>query len=196
MKTCFVSFTGEETIPVIGYLRNRKLRKYFSRETSVAVVCAARLLEGESLPQETPFYYAAGLLAYEEYGLPKLVGNSMSDEGRFSTQRFVEVGLVGISPLTSFKCLPNMALAFISVEQGMNGDNAVVYESAASLMAHALMAPTDGPLLIGAGKAGRDGHAAACFALATREELFKIPTPGPAVTALSFLRDLSQEVAP
>ena len=87
MKICFVSYTADETIPVAKYLRNRKLRKYFSRETSVAVVCAAQLLEGESLPPNTPFYYAVGLLAYEEYGLPKLVENSLTDDGRFSTER-------------------------------------------------------------------------------------------------------------
>ena len=196
MKTCFVSYNGDETIPVARYLRNRKLRKYFSRETSVAVVCAAQLLEGESLHPQTPFYYAAGLLAFEEYGLPKLVEASLTDEGRFSAQQFVEMGLAGISPLTSFKCLQNMSLAFISVELGLTGDNAVVSVSAASLLAHARLAPTNSSVLIGAGKADRDGYAAASFALTTGEELIQFPTPAPGTTALSFLRDLSMGAVP
>lgn len=195
MKRCFVSYSGEETIPVARHLNNRKLRKYFGRETSVAVVCAARLLAGESLSPETPFYYAAGLLNYDEYGLTKLFENSLADEDSFSAQPFVEVCLAGISPLTPFKILPNMALAFISIEHGLNGDNAVVYASAASLLEYTQLAPTNGPILIGAGKADRDGYAAACFALTTREELNQIPKPAPAVTALSFLRDLSLEAA-
>lgn len=195
MKTCYISYDGDETIPVARYLRNRKLRKYFSRETSVSIVCAAQLLEGESLHPQTPFYYAVGLLAFEEYGLSKLVEASQTDEGDFSPQQFVEVGLAGISPLTSFKCLQNMALAFISVEHGLTGDNAVVCISAASLLAYALMAPTQGPILIGAGRADRDGRAAASFALATKAELNQIPSPEHDRSALMFLQDLSREMA-
>jgi len=193
MKSCFVFFAGNEKIPVSHHLKNRKLQKYFNRETSVAIVCSSMLLKDNGIPANTPFYYAAGLLRFEEYGLPKLTNNSLTDEGKFSQQLFIDIGVAGISPLTSFKFLPNMTLAFISIEQQLTGDNAVVYVSADSLLNYTRLAPTDGPILIGAGKVDVEGNAASGFALVTKEELALLPPVEPDMEALTLLQALSLE---
>ncbi len=195
MKSCFVSFASNEKIPVSRHLTNRKLRKYFNRETSVAIVCSSMLLKDENVPSDTPFYYAAGLLSFEEYGLAKLINSSLTDEGEFSQQRFIDIGVMGISPLTSFKFLPNMTLAFISIEQKLTGDNAVVYVSADSLLNYARVAPTTGPILIGAGQVDSEGNAASCFALVAKEELILLSPQKPDMQALALLRSLSPEKA-
>jgi hypothetical protein len=194
MKCHFVSFDHDEKVPVDRYLNNRKLRKYFNRETAAAVLCAAQLLQDRPLPANTPFYYAAGLMTYEEYGLTDMLSQSQDQNGHLSAQRFIDVGINSMSPLTSFKFLPNMALAFISIEQKLTGDNAVVYVAADSLLAYARLAPTAGVVLIGAGQAQQDGSVRAGFAIATRDELAELKTEA-SQPAISLLQDLAWEHA-
>lgn len=171
MRVVFDSYTAEETIPVRVYLKNRKLGKYFSRETAAALVCAGKLSEQGEIPEETPFYYATGLIEYEEYGLNYIVEDSIDQYGEFSEQRFFKEGLSRIPPLTQFKVLQNMPLCFVSIEHQLRGDNAVVYSSASGLLHHALYAPEDGPLLIGAGKVYQTGATECGFALVAKKEI-------------------------
>lgn len=175
MKVIFESYTPEGTIPVGTYLKNKKLRKYFSRETAAAIVCAAKLLDGVELPPETPFYYATGLIEYEDYGLQYIVEDSTDAAGRFSEKLFLERGLSRISPLNQFKVLQNMPLCFVSIEHDLHGDNAVIYSSAAGLLQHALYAPGDGLILLGAGKVYKTGRAEAGFGLLKKEDIRDSP---------------------
>jgi hypothetical protein len=167
------------------------MAKYFSRETAAAIVGVATLLAGEELSPETPFYYAAGVLEYEEYGLQDLVRNSVDEQGRFCSQRFVERGVAGISPLTSFKVLQNMTLAFVAIEYGLTGDNAVVYVSARSLLQQCWCAPTSQTILLGAGQAQRDGSAEAGFALLSQAEASCYVDVSAEMTAIDLLRTWS-----
>lgn len=175
MKVNWQRFEPDDLIPVSSYLKNRKLRKYFNRETAAGIIALGELLNGIQLPANTPFYYATGLVEFEEYGLPKIVSASLDDNGHFSDRLFVERSIPRISPLTSFKVLQNMTLAFLSIEHELTGDNAVVYVSASSLLQYMLTAPTEGDILIGAGKVFRDGRTESGFALLTKEEAIQTP---------------------
>lgn len=171
MKIVFEQYGPDETITVSKYLKNRKLRKYFNRETAAAIVSLSKLLDGEALPHDTPFFYATGLFEYEEYGLPHVVADSMDSQDKFSDRLFIDKGISRISPLTSFKVLQNMTLAFVSIEHQLTGDNAVVYISAASLLQYALHAAPPEPILIGAGQVHQTGRTESGFALVSKEDI-------------------------
>lgn len=177
MKVEFLTFSLEDEIPVGDYLKKRKLVKFFNRETAAAVVCLGRLLGGASLPTETPFYYAKGLVEYEDFGLDTIVAASRGASGSFSQEAFATRGMSSISPLTQFKVLYNMPLSFISIEHQLTGDNSVIYSSAQGLLVQARYAVSELPLLLGAGRVYGDGGVAAGFALASKEEFAKAPLP-------------------
>ncbi|MFZ1729741.1 MAG: hypothetical protein WAV84_06400 [Bacteroidota bacterium] len=160
----------EEEIPVRPVLNNKKLVKYFNRETALGIICLSELLEGVSVPSDTPLYYDTGLVEYEDFGLNKIVENCAED-GTYSQETFVGRGMSVISPMTQFKILLNMPLCFLSIENNITGDNAVTYSSAVGLLTHARLAETDGVIIIGAGKVNADGAVESGFALLSRSEL-------------------------
>ncbi len=188
MKTVFVAFRGGEEIPVLPFLKNRKMVKYLNRETMGAIVAIGRLSGSVPLPPEIPFYYATGMLEYEDYGLRDIVAASTDAAGRFSPKRFVEDGIRAVSPLNQFKVLQNMPLSFASINFGLTGDNAVVYSSAGALLRQALCAPGDGPVLIGAGKAYRDGRVESGAAVVSREWLDGTPWAQSEAEAIDVFR--------
>jgi len=196
MKVEFLTFSLSEEIPVLEYLRTRKLVKFFNRETAAAVVCLGRLLAGESLAPETPFYYVKGLVEYEDFGLDTIVAASRGPSGAFSQQAFASRGMSSISPLTQFKVLYNMPLSFIAIEHRLTGDNSVIYSSAQGLLMHARHSVSEGPLLLGAGRVYRDGSVAAGFALGLKEEFNTAPLPpdrGPDGEAIHLFRSWKQQ---
>lgn len=184
MKVIFNSYQPGETITVTKYLKNKKLQKYFNRETAAAIVGAGQLLNGLSLPAEIPFYYATGFIEFEDYGLSFIAEDSADENGQFSEELFIAKGLTRVPPINQFKVLQNMPLCFVSIEHQLTGDNAVVYGSATSLLQHVLCSPLENPILIGAGKVYRDGRAESGFALVSKTEIEKSPflsTTGEAV---------------
>ena len=193
MKVEFNSYQIKEEIPVLDYLKKRKLNKYFSRETAAAIVTARKLLDGIDIDQNTPLYYATGIVEYEDYGLDKIVEVCSDKDGRFSQFLFVEKGLSSISPLTQFKLLYNMTLCFISIEHNLIGDNAVIYSSAAGLLTQALNAPTDGAILMGAGKVHKDGKVESGFSLISKDDIINSPFIQSKVEAIEIFRNLSNE---
>lgn len=193
MKVAFNSYLINEDIPVIEYLKKRKLNKYFSRETAAAIVTAGKLLDGIDIDQNTPLYYATGVVEYEDYGLDKIVEVCSDKDGRFSQRLFVEKGLSCISPLTQFKLLYNMTLCFISIEYNLTGDNAVIYSSASGLLTQALYAPTDGTIILGAGKVHKDGKVESGFSLIVKDDIANSSYLQSTVEAIEIFRDLSKE---
>jgi hypothetical protein len=193
MRVIFDSYEPDEMIPVAKCLKNKKLRKYFNRETAAAVVCAGKLLEGIEIHPDTPFYYATGLIEYEEYGLKYIVEDSVDGDGKFSEQLFFQQGLSRISPLTQFKVLQNMPLCFVSIEHNLHGDNAVVYSSAAGLLQHALYSSGDGPILLGAGKVHKTGSTESGFVLLKKQEIEDSPCLSFTGEATEMFRAWSQE---
>lgn len=171
MKIIFDSYEVSEKIDAIPYLKNRKLNKYYNRETSAAIIAVSKLFDGMDLDPYIPFYYATGLLEYEDYGLCHIVEDSLDDDLKFSQKLFLEKGISNVSPLSQFKILQNMPLSFVSLANGLRGDNAVIYASSWGLINYALNAPTDGNILLGAGKVYKDGSVESSFALVQKQDL-------------------------
>jgi hypothetical protein len=169
MKIIFDSYQPQEAIPVRQFLTNKKLAKYFNRETAAVISGLGKLLAGKSI--DIPFYYATGLLEYEDYGLTSIVENSRDAAGHYSQQLFLEKGLTSVAPLNQFKVLQNMPLCFAAIEFKLRSDSAVLYSSAAALLHQAVYAPTSGEILLGAGKVYADSSAAVGFAIVTKQEI-------------------------
>jgi hypothetical protein len=188
MKILFNTYDRDTPIPVKNHLSNRKLVKYFNRETAAAVVCADRLLKGVSLNPDTPFYYETGIMEYENLGLDTIAHKSIDANNRFSQRDFAQEGARAVPPLTQFKALYNMPLSFVSMEQGLSGDNGVIYASAQALLELALCAPACETILIGCGKMQADGGVACGFALIEPEALKELPYPAEDVEGIELLR--------
>ncbi len=170
MKTNYIEFKPEDKIPARQFLKNKKLVKYFNRETAAGIVCLAELLAEIQLEESIPFYYETGLVEYEDFGLDNIV-EVCEEDGEFSQKAFVEKGMSSISPLTQFKILLNMPASFISIDNDITGDNAIIYSSASGLLLQALNSNSDSSILLGSGKVKADGTIASGFALIEKEEL-------------------------
>ena len=83
MKVVFESYQFTDEIPVFEYLKNRKLNKYFSRETAAAIVTCGKLLKGQEIDPEIPVYYATGVVEFEDYGLAKIVTACSDKNNRY-----------------------------------------------------------------------------------------------------------------
>jgi len=174
MKIIYNHYAADETIPVLDYVKNRKLVKYFNRETAAAIVASARLLENLEIDPLIPFYYETGIMESEDLGLESLARASCDSAGKFSQKNFAETGAKAVPPLTQFKALYNMPLSFVSIEHGLKGDNSVIYSSAYGLLMQALHAPAD-KILLGCGKIFADRSAASAFALVEKDEIKDSP---------------------
>lgn len=192
MKIVFETFDLVRQIPVQDYLKNKKLMKYFNRETAAAIVCLGKLTADMLLSADTSFYYATGVIEYEDYGLSAVAAGSQDVKGRFSPAHFISRGMASVSPLTQFKVLYNMPLCFVSIEYGLTGDNAVIYSSAAALIRQARYSSSQ-QVLMGAGKVYHNGKTESGFALLTKEEAtsFELETD---YEAIELFRKLHQEV--
>lgn len=170
MKLARRHYPPGEKIPVEGFLKERKLAKFFSRETAAAVTALGGLLTETDIPRDLPAYYGIGVVEKESFGLETVVAASTGPDGKFSQKLFVDDGFMSVPPLNQFKVLYNMPLCFASIVFGLRGDNAVIYRSGRALLEAALLAPSF-PVLLGAGKSYADGAVAAAFALAERAEI-------------------------
>lgn len=198
MIAVFDSYGAGDEIPVRRHLKNRKLKKYFNRETAAAIVGVGKLTRDIDLHPKTPFYYAAGVMEYEDYGFMELVERSTGADGQFSQQRFVEDGMPGISPLSQFKVLQNMPLSFAAIEHGLTGDNAVIYTSASGLLLlalHSISHVSHGPILLGAGKTDKDGKVDIGFAYVKKEEIENSSFLYGSADAVRMLREWASEGA-
>jgi hypothetical protein len=193
MTLVFDSYAAGEEIPVIDYLKNRKLAKYFNRETMAAIVAVGKLQKQTELALDTPFYYVTGMLEYQDYGLEEIVTASRDSYGVFSHQLFVDRGIAAVSPLNQFKVLQNMPVSFVSINFGLQGDNAVLYSSADSLISQARCAPGNGVVLVGAGKVYCDGSVECGFALVERDELPQYECSFSDAEAVELFRQWSQK---
>ncbi len=172
MKLRITHFKADETIPVKEFLRNKKLVKYFNKETASSIVCVAQLLRDTPLDPFTPFYYGMGTIEYQDFGLEGIAELSRDPQSRrFSSRRYIEDAMPSVSPLSQFKVLYNMPLSFVAIEHDLRGDCAVTYTNAHSLLTQAAYAPTEHPVLIGASKVYGDGSVTSGFALIAKDEL-------------------------
>ncbi len=190
MRVVYKKYGPDEEIPVRNILKNKKMFKYYNRETSAGMVCLAELLQSVALGPETPAYYDTGIIGYENFGLDAIAEVS-AEFGKFSQQAFIDRGMSSISPLTQFKILLNMPLCFFSIEHGLNGDNAVVYSSATGLLEHGLLSGCEGDVLLGAGKVNADGSVESGFALINPKEIAGLEGEYEGMEGIDIFRKLS-----
>ena len=192
MNVLFRTYLPDEDIPVYEYVKNRKLVKYYTRETMAAVVLASQLLDGQTFPSDMPFFYSTSenemLDFYRDICIQY---DSITDE--FSSLGFIENIVPRISPLQQFKMMRNTTSCFVSIEKALKGDNAVLLSSASGLINLALFAETDGPVLIGAGKLHADGTVECGFALIQSNELANHPMQNSTDDAIILLKTLSTD---
>lgn len=166
MKQLYQSFLPGEEIPVLPLLKKRKLFKYYTRETMAAVLTAGRLLQEAGTPPDLPFYYASAEME-DETEFRAFFQRFKAGEPipEFSPQRYYTAA----SPLFLFKMMRNMVPCFVSIENGLVGDNNVLLDSAEGLLLAGMTAPAR-LVLLGAGYLHADGTVETGFALMSPDE--------------------------
>jgi len=190
MRVIHRIYLPNEEIPVYDFAKNRKLVKYYTRETMAAVVAVSQLFEGREIPSDMPFYYST-----EETEMLDFYKNICSQyahiKDEFSSLGFIENVVPTISPLQQFKMMRNTTSCFVSIENGLKGDNAVLLSSASGLLYMAMFAETNGSVLIGAGKLYADGTAECGFAELMSDEIANHPMLNSTDDAITLFRTLS-----
>ena len=100
-------------------LKDRKTIKLMAKQDRMALAAAAGALRRAELSESdrrdrTGVYAAVGALAFDEEELQMLAGLCI-DDGRVDAFRSAAHVYHAMNPLTTFKCLPNMAVFHISV---------------------------------------------------------------------------------
>ncbi len=184
MKAVYLHYSPDEQIPALPYIHKRKLVKYYTRETLAAVLAAARLLDGEDIPAQTPFYYASADTENFEFFREVVEKFKTNDVRSFNAKQYLSF----VPPTAQFKIMRNMVPCFVSIENGLTGDNNVIVDSASALLYAALTAPGDGPVLLGAGFLHADDSVEVGFALADPEEFSAHPLLGTGAPAIAIFR--------
>jgi hypothetical protein len=111
-------------------LKSRKMRKFMGRQDELAVIAAARAVEAAALPvalgERCGLYLSVGFIPFEGSDLSMLVEAS-SAEGRFSMEQFSTRAYRSLSPLLTFRCLPNMPAFHVSLNLDVQGPYSVGY---------------------------------------------------------------------
>ncbi|MCR4860982.1 MAG: hypothetical protein K5910_10015 [Bacteroidales bacterium] len=184
MKSVYLHYSPKEEIPARPCIRKRKLVKYYTRETSAAVLAVNRLLDGKSLPSATPFYYASADSENFECFREVFVKLNAAGIRKFDAARYLSYA----PPTAQFKIMRNMVPCFISIEQGLTGDNNVIVDSASALLYAGLTAPGAGPVLLGAGYLHADDSVEVGFCLANPEEFANHPLLGTDAAAIEIFK--------
>lgn len=163
MRVIHCSYLPDEDIPIYDYVKNRKLVKYYTRETMAAVIAVSQLFEGHPIPSDMPFFYSTGETEMLDFYQNICYQYSQISE-EFSSLGFIENIVPMISPIQQFKMMRNTTSCFVSIEYGLKGDNALLLSSASGLLYMAMLAETEGPVLIGSGKLYADGTVECGFA--------------------------------
>lgn len=184
MKTVYLRYGPDEPIPAQPVIHKKKLVKYYTRETLAAVLAVSRLQEGNAIPEDTPFYYssadAENFECFREL-LEKLDAAGIHEMDAYHYVLFAP-------PTAQFKMMRNMTPCFVSIENGLKGDNNVFVDSASALLYSALTAPGDGEVLIGAGYLHEDESVEVGFAMARPEEFAGHPMLGSDARAIEIFR--------
>lgn len=163
MRLIYKKYLPNEDIPVYDYAQNRKLVKYYTRETMAAIVSVACLFEGTTPDPCMPFFYSSGETEIVDFY--RGIGEKfINEEKDFSSNWFVENVSQLISPLERFKTMRNTTACLVAIENGLKGDNGVLLTSASGLLYSGMLAETEGSVLIGAGKLYADGTVECGFA--------------------------------
>jgi 3-oxoacyl-(acyl-carrier-protein) synthase len=116
-------------------IENRKLVKYMSPTTAMAIVAAGRALASANLMADERrsslgLFVAVGYAAFDLADVRGAIETARGEDGRLDLERMGRVGLRACHPLMPFKSLLNMPLGIISIAYGIRGTNFVLYPGA------------------------------------------------------------------
>jgi len=129
---CLVGGSERTTqVDVRPFLLQPKNLKFMSKMDQLALAATQQLLERHPLtPQEraenTGLYLCVGVLPFEEREL-RILGERSQRDGVYDAARFVSEAMPALNPLTTFKCLPNMAAFHLSHNYGLKEAYLVTY---------------------------------------------------------------------
>ncbi len=119
-------FNAEEWYP------DNKTLRLMNRDAQMAVVAANLALRDASIRvdetyhgDEIALYGATGLTGLPVDDISRLVQYSAGEDGSLDLQRFGQVALKRVRPVMSFKILANIPICFVSIFEGIRGENAV-----------------------------------------------------------------------
>lgn len=123
--------SADAVFDVAPLLKDRKTIKLMAKQDRMALVAAAGALKRAGLSEaelreRTGVYAAIGALAFDEEQLQMLADLCIHD-GRVDVFRNASYVYQAMNPLTTFKCLPNMAVFHISYNLGLNGPYFISY---------------------------------------------------------------------
>ena len=112
----------------LRYVRSRKRLKYMSREVVLGVAAARMALEDAGLTgaDGTGLYVGCGLPPFRASAFWEAVRSSVDDRGEFSLTRFAGEGRHRIDPMLATRIFPNLVLSFVSINEGITGENLIL----------------------------------------------------------------------
>jgi len=118
------------------FLTDKKLVKYMSPATAMAVTAAGRALDDAGLRADAVhrapmgLYVAAGLIAFDVAAVRDTLLAAKSDDGTLNLPRLGREGFKLCHPLMPFKLLTNMPLGLTSIGLELRGTNFITYPDA------------------------------------------------------------------
>ncbi|MDF1661198.1 MAG: beta-ketoacyl synthase N-terminal-like domain-containing protein [Planctomycetota bacterium] len=113
------------------YLKIRKTRKFMGVQDDLAVLAAGEAISQSGLEKplgdRCGLYLAVGFIPFEQDDLESLYEGSKDEDGQFSIDAFSSKGLRSVSPLLTFRCLPNMPAFHVSMNFGIEGPYLTTY---------------------------------------------------------------------
>ncbi len=114
------------------YVVEPKMVRLMNRDAQLAVAAARLALEDAGVksgatyaPEEIALFGATGLAGLPLKDVTPLIRVSAGLNGAFDLARFGRAGLKAVSPILSFKILSNMPLCFVSINENIQGPNAI-----------------------------------------------------------------------
>lgn len=125
---------SDENVDSRPYLRSRKTRKYMGLQDELAVIAAGRALDSAGLRAEPDafdgqrcgVFLVVGHIPFEARDIDTLMEGAAPD-GELSLPAFTSTGFRAVSPLLTFRCLPNMPAFHISTNFAIQGPSLVTF---------------------------------------------------------------------
>ncbi len=135
-------------------LKSPKTRKFMGLQDELAVVAAGRALAdaglgGVALGPRAGVFFVVGHIPFEQGDVDALLDASLGADGALDMQRFSTAGMDAVSPLLTFRCLPNMPAYHVSANFDVQGPYFVGYpgvEQCYAALDEALAALSEGEI--------------------------------------------------
>ena len=124
-----------QPVELSGWLPDRKLRKYMSPATELAVLAAGRALADARLledprREDMGLFVATGLIAFGLSDVTRGLAQTATTDGHMDYDRMGREVLRMCHPLLPFKMLLNMPLGLVSIVYRLHGHNLTFYPGA------------------------------------------------------------------